>query len=311
MKCLSLLGNIVFVNIERTLDLTKQMVYDKCQLLNIVLTVHLITTMKNIIITGAASGLGKAIAELYAQKGWNVLVVDIQTAKAEKFVDELLESGQSAEFYYCDIGQKQSFDALFDSISAKHDSIDVLINNAGVASAGTLESTTEEEWKRLIDLDLMSVIYGTRALLPLLRKSKKAHIVSTASFAGLALMPGMMTYNVAKAGVIAFSETLHGEMALHNIGVSVACPAFFQTNLVQSMHGASNKTKGFIQRQMQNSGVSASDVAKDIYQAVENKRFMIISHKQSRRQYRIKRWFPNFFRRQKVKIFVKMMQGKL
>lgn len=267
--------------------------------------------MKNIVITGAASGLGKAIALLYAEKGWNVLIVDIQTELAQQFIFDLQEKGQSAEFYYCDIGQKQSFDTLYDNISAKHSCIDILVNNAGVASAGTLESTTEDEWKRLIDLDLMSVIYGTRALLPLLRKSNKAHIVNTASFAGIALMPGMMTYNVAKAGVIAFSETLHGEMALHNIGVSVACPAFFQTNLVQSMQGASDKTKGFIQRQMQNSGISANDVAHDIYQAVKNNSFMVISHKQSRRQHLIKRLFPNFFRRQKVKIFIKMMQGKV
>ncbi len=265
--------------------------------------------MKNILITGAASGLGEAIANLYANKGWNILVVDIQDELGLKFVDELNNNGKSAEYYHCDIGKKQSFDELFQVISAKHECIDILVNNAGVASAGTLASTTEAEWKKLIDLDLMSVIYGTMAMLPLLMKSKKAHIVSTASFAGIALMPGMMSYNVAKAGVIAFSETLHGEMALHNIGVSVACPAFFQTNLVSSMTGASEKTKGFIDKQMQTSGISADDVAADIYKAVDNKTFMVITHKESRRQYLLKRLFPNFALKKKVQLFKQIMKG--
>jgi short-subunit dehydrogenase len=265
--------------------------------------------LKNILITGAASGLGKAIAQLYAKKEWNILVVDIQDELGQTFVDELNQSGYSAEYYHCDIGQVKSFDKLYQDVALKHKSIDVLVNNAGVASAGTLESTTPSEWKRLIDLDLMSVIYGTKALLPLLHKSNKAHIVSTASFAGIALMPGMMTYNVAKAGVIAFSETLHGEMALHNIGVSVVCPAFFPTNLVSSMDGASQKTKGFINNQMQSSGVTADDVAEDIFNAVEDNKFMVLSHKQSKRQYLFKRLFPVSALKQKIKIFVKMMNG--
>ena len=155
----------------------------------------------------------------------------------------------------------------------------------------------------------MSVIYGTMAMMPLLMKSQKAHIVSTASFAGIALMPGMMSYNVAKAGVIAFSETLQGEMALQNIGVSVACPAFFQTNLVSSMTGSSEKTKSFVNKQMQTSKVSADDVATDIYKAVENNTFMVISHKESKRQYLIKRLFPNFVLKKKAQIFANMMKS--
>jgi short-subunit dehydrogenase len=269
-----------------------------------------INTMKNILITGAASGLGRAIANLYANIDYHVLVVDIQDELGEKFVEELRAANKSAQYYHCDVGDKQNFEALFTQVSAQHDSLDVLINNAGVASAGTLESTTQAEWQRLISLDLMSVVYGTQVFLPLLKKSKSAHIVSTASYAGIANMPGMMTYNVAKAGVIAFSETLHGEMSMYNIGVSVACPAFFQTNLTNSMQGASAKTKGFIDQQMKTSGVSATDVAQDIYEAVQSKKFMVISHKQSRRQTLIKRLFPGFFMKQKIKIFLNLMKAK-
>ena len=185
----------------------------------------------------------------------------------------------------------------------------MLVNNAGVASAGKLENTDQTEWQRLINLDLLSVVYGTKALLPLLKQSNKAHIVNTASFAGIALMPGMMTYNIAKAGVIAFSETLHGEMSIHNIGVSVACPAFFKTNLVSSMGDVNPKTKSFIDKQMKTSGVSADDVAKNIFDAVNKNTFMIISHKQSRYQYLLKRFFPNMFLNKKANIYKKIQQG--
>lgn len=266
--------------------------------------------MQNILITGAASGLGKAIANLYADMGWNILVVDIQDDLGQKFVTELLTQGKKAEYYHCDVGAKENFDELFAQVSSKYECLDVLINNAGVASAGTLESTTPEEWQKLLNLDLMSVIYGTKAFLPLLKKSSKAHIVNTASYAGLALFPGMMTYNVAKAGVIAFSETLHGELSQYNIGVSVACPAFFPTNLIGSMEGASDKTKLFIEKQMKTSGLNADDIAQDIYESVNLERFMILSHKTSKRSYLIKRLFPNLFRKQKIKIFLKHIKGK-
>jgi len=265
--------------------------------------------MQNILITGAASGLGKAIATLYANKGWNVIAVDILDDLGKKFVADLKADGKSAEYYHCDIGQKKNFQALFEQVHQKYNALDILVNNAGVASAGTLEGTSVDEWNRLINLDLMSVIYGTQVFLPLLKQSEKAHIVSTASFAGLANMPGMMTYNVAKAGVIAFSETLHGEMSLYDIGVSVACPAFFPTNLVGSMGDISDKTKGFIDKQMQSSGVSAADVATGIFNGINKNEFLIMTHKKSRTQYLIKRLFPRFFMRQKIKLFLKTMKG--
>ncbi len=265
--------------------------------------------MKKILITGAASGLGKAIAQLYASKGWLILAVDIQDDLGTKFVNELNSTGYAAEYYHCDIGQHQDFISLFEQVSSKHDCLDILVNNAGVASAGKLENTDQTEWNRLINLDLLSVVYGTKTLLPLLKQSKKAHIVSTASFAGVALMPGMMTYNVAKAGVIAFSETLHGEMSVHDIGVSVVCPAFFETNLVSSMGDVNPKTKKFIDKQMKVSGVSADDVAQDIFDAVNKNKFMVISHKQSRLQYLMKRFFPIMFLNKKANIYKKMQQA--
>lgn len=264
--------------------------------------------MRNVLITGAASGLGKAMAQLFVEKNYNVLVVDIQDESGRAFVEEIKQQGYQAEYYHCNIGSIEDIESLYKEVQDNHQKIDVLINNAGVASAGTLPQTTYEEWQRLISLDLMSVIYITKAFLPLIKQNQQAHIVNIASFAGIALMPGMMSYNVAKSGVIAFSETLHGELNQYGIGVSVACPAFFPTNLVESMDSASDKTKSFVEKQMKNSCVSAEDVAKDIYVGIQKKQFMIISHKDSRIQYFLKRLFPNVFMRKKIKIFNKINQ---
>lgn len=267
----------------------------------------MISIMKKILITGGASGLGKAIAEHYANKNWLVLVVDIQEKEGKEFAADLKKEGSQAEYYHCDVGNIESIKSLYESVSKDHDHIDVLVNNAGVGSVGPLEKTTPEEWKRLIDIDLMSVIYGTQYFLPLLKKSEKGHVVSTASFAGVALMPGMMSYNVAKAGVIAFSETLQGELELDNIGVSVVCPAFFETNLVTTMSGASQKTKSFIDKQMKTSGITAADVAQNIDDAITHNKFMVITHKSSRWQYRMKRFFPNMVMRKKAQMYKKMV----
>ena len=183
---------------------------------------------------------------------------------------------------------------------------DLLVNCAGVASAGSLMSTDEAEWQKLISLDLMSVIWGSKAFIPLLKKTATptvhAAVINIASFAGIALMPGMMSYNVTKAGVIAFSESLRCELFNSNIHVGVSCPSFFKTNLLETMSGVDGTTKDRINRWMENSGITAADVAADIAAAVNNKEFMILSHKETKKMYRLSRWFPNYFRKQKTKM---------
>lgn len=259
--------------------------------------------MKNVLITGAASGLGKALAEKFAENGYHIIVADIQDAAGNEFVYQLNSNGTRAQYFHCDVGDLQSMQDLSETIRSKYKSLDVLINNAGVASAGTLEKTTPDEWNRLLKLDLMSVVYMSQLFLPILKDSENGHIVNVASFAGIALMPGMMTYNVAKAGVIAFSETLAAEVHPFGIGVSVACPAFFQTNLVSSMNHSSDTTKSFVEKQMKNSGVTAEDVATDVFNAVRKNKFLILSHRDSRLQYLFKRLFPKWVLRTKIKIY--------
>ena len=252
------------------------------------------TAVKTIVVTGAASGLGKAIANHYHQNNWKIIVADIQDDAGQEVVNNINANGGEAYYFHCDIANSEDFDALAKFTADKTGQCNILANNAGVASSGTLMDSTEAEWDRLITLDLMSCVRGSKAFIPLMRKSATAEspsaIVNTASFAGIALMPGMMTYNVAKAGVIAFTETLRGELAKDHIHVTAACPAFFKTNLTSSMLGASEKTINQIEKWMTNTSLTAEIVAENIAKGIEDKDILIITDKKARRYLRFLGW---------------------
>ena len=257
------------------------------------------------LVTGAASGLGLALAQL-AITEYHVLVVDRQSEQGQKVVDDLKAGGGSAQFIQCDVTDLSQIESVKDAVSKTFGRLDVLINNAGVASQATLIDSTEGEWHRLVDTNLMSVVRMSRAFIPLLSKSKDASIVNVASFAALALMPGMSSYNVVKAGFLALSETLRCELSTRGIHVSCACPAFFQTNLVASMEGVDESVKSRVNSWMKSSKYTANDVAQLILNAIDKKQFLVLADKKSLWQYRISRWFPNYFYRQKMSFSEKL-----
>jgi short-subunit dehydrogenase len=113
--------------------------------------------------------------------------------------------------------------------------VDIIINNAGVPVVGFMDKVSLEDWRFEIDIMLMSVIYGCRTFIPIFKKQGWGHIVNTASSAGIVSLPEMAPYNVTKAGVISLSETLRGELRGSNIGVTVVCPTFFKTNLMDQI----------------------------------------------------------------------------
>ena len=259
------------------------------------------TTQKRIVITGAASGLGRALALHFARHQWQVVVADIQEQAGLAVVAEIEALGETAWYRYCDVGRDADFAQLACWVDEQLGGLEVLVNNAGVASAGPLMGASEEEWQRLLEINLMSCVRGSRNFIPMMTQVGSGHIVNIASFAALALAPGMMTYNVAKAAVLALSEGLRAELYDQGIGVSVACPAFFKTNLLDSMQGTSPALLKRVERMMQHSGVTAKDVAADSFAAVASRRFMVITHPEARRFYRLQRWFPSLAFKQKLK----------
>lgn len=251
--------------------------------------------MKTVVVTGAASGLGKAIAKHYANLDYQVIVADIQDELGQETVTEIIAMGGKANYFHCDISKVDDFSSLAEFTDQTTGQCNVLINNAGIAASGTLMQSTEDEWQRLIELDLMSCVRGAKAFIPLMKKSASNEapnaIVNIASLAGVALMPGMMTYNVAKAGVIAFSETLRCELKREHIHVAAACPSFFKTNLTSSMLSSDAATIERIEGWMEKSALTAESVAKDIENGIDAKLNLIFSDNSMKKYFRRISWF--------------------
>lgn len=250
--------------------------------------------MRKILITGAGSGLGEALAKRYASAGSEICIADVNEEGGNAVVKQIQDAGGEAFFIKCDITQQWDVEKLTMALAERWRSIDVLINNAGVASAGTTETETLEQWQWILDINLLGQVRITKACLPLIRNSEAADktIINIASQAGLTPAPGMSSYCVTKAAMVSLSETMHLELAHDGIHVAVVCPAFFDTNLNQSLRTSDVKMQAVVTKLIKKSGVTADDVANKIFTAVEQKKFMIVTHKEGRKAYRLKRFLP-------------------
>jgi NAD(P)-dependent dehydrogenase (short-subunit alcohol dehydrogenase family) len=251
-------------------------------------------SQRRVLITGAGSGLGRALALRYARQGARVACVDLHAERAEETRSMLAGEGHLA--LTADVGDDISMGRMAEVVKQAWGGLDLLVNNAGIASGGAMVDTTMEEWRRVLDINLLGVVRGCRAFLPDMLADGAGHIVNTASFAGLAGAPSIMSYGVSKAAVVALSEQLRAECAARGVKVSVLCPAFFQTNLTQSWLG-NPQLKGFADRMMQNSPDTLDSVADACVAAIERGQFMIIPTRNEPMRWRLKRWLPETYYR--------------
>jgi NAD(P)-dependent dehydrogenase (short-subunit alcohol dehydrogenase family) len=247
---------------------------------------------RKVLITGAGSGLGRALALRYAKAGCAVACVDISGDRARETVALLPGKGHIA--IAMNVSHDAEFDTLRLAIDANFGALDVLVNNAGIASGGPMVETTMAEWREVLDINLLGVVRGCRAFLPGMLERGRGAILNTASFAGLAGAPSMMSYGVSKAAVVALSEQLRAETHGSGVRVSVACPSFFQTNLLQNWRGSA-RMKGFAEKMMAGGQESLDVVADRIFAATERGDFLILPTRAEPMRWRIKRWFPNWY----------------
>lgn len=255
-----------------------------------------------IAITGAGSGFGAALAKRYAQHGWRVAVTDIDEDRARQTLATLEQPDNSSFALQLDTTNSDHWSQLEQEITERWGGLQVLINNAGVATSGNIEESSIEDWQWVLDIDLMGVVRGCHQFARMFKQQNAGHIVNVASFAGLAGLPFVSSYGVAKAGVVALSEALRAEMGPYDVGVTVACPAFVKTNLLDSFRATGDNAKDKVARWMENSGVSAEEVAEAIAKAIQNKQFMLLTHKQTRSAWRLKRWMPERYYKQVEKL---------
>ncbi len=251
---------------------------------------------KRVVITGAASGLGRALALRFARDGWRVAIADLNEAGMQATLTQVEQAGGRGFTQHCDVRRAEDIAALAERVQRDWGGVDVLVNNAGIATGGSVVDSRDEDWQRVLDINLMGAVRGCKSFVPMMLAQKAGHVVNIASFAGIASPPHMVSYNVAKAAVISLSESLRAETLDEGVDVSVACPSFFKTNLPDSFQAPADAwMKKFTEVVMARSKVSAEDVADDIFRAVHERRFMVITHDDARMQWRLKRAAPEFF----------------
>jgi NAD(P)-dependent dehydrogenase (short-subunit alcohol dehydrogenase family) len=256
---------------------------------------------RRVLITGAGSGLGRALAFRYAEAGWRVACADIRIERARETVGLITGFGIGAMALHVDIGDDNSFESLRDEVLAAWDGVDLVINNAGVSGGGPVLTTSLDDWRWMININLLGVVRGCRLFGPVLAEQGEGHILNIASFAALAGAPNMAAYATTKAGVVTLSEGLRAEFDGSGVKVSVACPSFFQTNLLEGFRSPDPSSLQLATRLMRDATESAADIAEAIFREVERGTFLILPTAQVRNYWWLKRWFPQLY-------FRKLMQ---
>ncbi|RTE86629.1 MULTISPECIES: SDR family oxidoreductase [Gammaproteobacteria] len=247
---------------------------------------------QRVFITGGANGLGLALAKHYASEGATVCIADLDEEAGAKALEQLQAISPSALFTPCDVTQSEDLQRVAQELMDTWGGVDIVFNNAGVAQVGNIEDVSDEDWRWIIDINLMGVVRGCRTFTPMFKKQGHGYFVNVASLAGLLDVPSMSAYNATKASVVSLSETLQHELAPANISVSVVCPSFFQTNLGQGMRSTVPGMQQKLDRLMSKSEINAEDVAKIIAEGIQHNKFYILPHKSSRKFWRMKKWLP-------------------
>jgi NAD(P)-dependent dehydrogenase (short-subunit alcohol dehydrogenase family) len=190
---------------------------------------------KVVVITGAASGIGREMALAFARRGAKLAIADINTEGLLKVEEELTSLAGKVYSYEVDVAVAEQVKDFCDNVYRDMGQVNVLCNNAGVAVAGFLEDLTVEDWQWIMGINLMGVVYGCHFFYPrMIEQGGGGHIVNTASAAGLIPASGTVAYSTTKFGVVGLSETLRAEAALHGIGVTAVCPGFVLTGIFQN-----------------------------------------------------------------------------
>ncbi len=245
-----------------------------------------------VVISGAGSGLGKAIALVFAKRNARVLVLDINEVAAKQTAALIEQAGGEAVALKCDVGSMEDWQHARDTFGPA----DILVNNAGVAAGGRIGDMPIADWEWLLRINLQGVINGCHAFVPGMREQKRGFVLNIASSGGIANLPFMAAYNVSKAAVISLSETLHAESGADGVQVSVVCPTFFRTNLMDSFRGG-DEVRKLAHSMFKLSLATAEQVAEISVRGLERGQLLIIPQIDGRMLWRFKRLAPALYHR--------------
>jgi NAD(P)-dependent dehydrogenase (short-subunit alcohol dehydrogenase family) len=246
------------------------------------------------VVTGGASGIGFALASAFAAEGMKVVLGDIEAPALDEAVGKLEASGADVIGIRTDVSDAAQVQALADAAVARFGAIHIACNNAGVGAGGFSWEAPLSTWEWVLGVNLWGVIHGLRAFVPILMQQPEAHVVNTASVAGLVGGPYMGPYNASKHAVVAISETLYHEMGLMapHVKVSVLCPGWVRTRIAQSERNrpadtgsegdgdtvAEGSLMSDVLQPFIDKGMPPEEVASKVLGAIRAERFWILPH---------------------------------
>lgn len=186
------------------------------------------------LITGAGSGIGRETAYQLAERGAHIILVDLNEDGLNTTAKEIASAGGSSEQHVVNVARRGEMSALAKKVNKAYGAVDILINNAGIGSAGIFMETSLDTWDKVLDVNVKGVVHGCHYFLPAMVERGRGHVVNLASAAAFAAPKDMPIYCTSKFAVLGFTESLRAEMAGHNIGVSAICPGLINTPIVAS-----------------------------------------------------------------------------
>ncbi len=259
------------------------------------------------VITGGASGIGRALGDRCVREGMKVVLADIEKKALTQAETDMRNAGASVIGVVTDVSKPESIERLFRKTLDTFGAVHLLCNNAGIAARiPSIWESTAADWEWALGVNLWSTIHGLRVFVPrMLEQDTEGHIVNTASVVGLMVPPGGATYAVSKHGVVVLSEILYHELKDRNskIGVSVLCPGFVSTRIAESERNRPDALKNSGGKAVQNAeyeekikksleavkaGMPAEQVADAVFDAIRNEKFYILTHPEFNEKIRIR-----------------------
>jgi NAD(P)-dependent dehydrogenase (short-subunit alcohol dehydrogenase family) len=242
------------------------------------------------VVTGGASGIGRALARRFAADGMRIVLADVEAAPLVATVAELETSGATVIGVEADVSVAADVEAVRDRALAAFGAVHVVCNNAGVGGGGIVDAPLAL-WEWTIGVNLMGVVHGVHTFLPLLLEQDEGHVVNTASLAGLGGVAGLGIYCTTKFAVVGLSESLHHDLVARGsaVGVSVLCPGFVQTRIGESTRNAPASIAEWVDTPgaqatvefataLANAGIAPEVVADAVRDAIVDQTFFVVPH---------------------------------
>ena len=267
---------------------------------------------KVVVVTGAGSGIGRALAQNFCELGSTTVLTDIDADRLAKVEEDLQKRGGKVSVHKVDAGSEKAMKKFAKTALEEHGHVDVVINNAAIGIGGELVKTTLQDFRRLMDVNFWGVVYGVNFFAPQMIEQGSGHIVNIASINGIVPFPFNGPYNTSKFAVMGYTKTLRMELDPKGVGVTVVCPGLIRTNIVKDrQHGAeSNETMehlaNIFEKRMEEKGADPMTLAVAIQGAIEKNQGVLLYPFDSV----FLRWFAAHFPQRYEDLSLRMMEGK-